>query len=86
MEVEQVVASEVLKEVVWLWKFLIGLGVIPLVISSLVLFCDNNEAVAQSIESRNHQKIKHIERKYYLKRDIALRENVVVEKIALRRN
>ena len=46
MEVEYVVASEVVKEVVWFWNFIMGLGVIPLVISALVLFCNNNEVVA----------------------------------------
>ena len=41
-----VVASNVAKEVVWLQKFLMGLGVVPLATSPLVLFCGNNGMVA----------------------------------------
>ena len=32
MEVEYVATSEVAKEAIWLWKFLLGLGVVSLVI------------------------------------------------------
>ena len=38
MKVEYVVASEVSKEVVWLHKFLMGLGVVPLVLSPQYYF------------------------------------------------
>ena len=41
-----VVASKALKEVIWLQKFLIGLGIVPLLVLPLVLFCDNSGAVA----------------------------------------
>ena len=46
MEVEYFLIFEVAKEVVWLWKFLLRLVVVPLAISPLVLFCDNNGVMA----------------------------------------
>ena len=48
----------------------------------LVLFCDNNGTMAQSKELRNHRKGKYIKRKYHLIRDIVMRLDVAVGKIA----
>ena len=42
------------------------LEVVPLAISPMTLFYDNNKEVTQSKELRNHQKGKHIEMKYHL--------------------
>ena len=68
-EAEYVAASEAAREAVWLRKFLQDLEVVPAVTAPLKLFCDNSGAVAQSKESRNHKKQKHIERKYHLIRE-----------------
>ena len=83
MEVQYVVVSEVAKEVIWFQKFLLGIGLMPLVVPPLVLFCDNSGAMAQSKEQSNHRKGKHIEMKYHyhLIHDIVMREDVVVENI-----
>ena len=86
MEVEYVVVSKVAKEVIWLQKFLIGLRVVPLVISSLVLFFDNNKARTQPKESRNHRKGKHIEKKYHLICEIAMRGDMGVGKFNFEKN
>ena len=48
MEVEYIAASEATKEAVWLRNFLIDLGVVPLVLSAITLYCDNSGAVANS--------------------------------------
>ena len=61
---------EAAKEVVWLKKFLIELGVVPALLSPITFYCDNSGAVAQSKEPRNYGKEKHVERKYHLIRDI----------------
>ena len=45
MEAKYVATFEVVKEVVWLQKFLIGLGIVPLAISPLVLFCYSSETM-----------------------------------------
>ena len=47
----------------------------------ITLFCDNNGAVAQSKDPRNHNKGKHIERKYHIIRDILARGDAMVTKI-----
>jgi hypothetical protein len=70
MEVEYVATCEAAKEAVWLSKFLADLGVMRIEQSPITLFCDNNVAVAESKEPRNHMRGKHIERKYHFIREI----------------
>jgi hypothetical protein len=65
-EAEYIAASEAAKEGVWIRKFLSKLGVFPSVSSALNLYCDNNGAIAQTKEPRNHQKNKHVLRKFHL--------------------
>ena len=81
MEAEYVATCEVAKEVVRLKKFLSDLGVIRMKQVPITLFCDNSGAVAQSKDSRNHKKGKHIKRKYHIIRDIVALGDVVVAKI-----
>ena len=82
MEAKYVATFEVVKEVVWLQKFLIGLGIVPLAISPLVLFCYNSETMTYFKELRNDRKGKRIVKKYHLICEIVLRRDVAVEKIA----
>ena len=56
MEVEYVAACETAKDAVWLKKFLSNLGVVRMEQVPITLFCDNNGAVAQSKDPRNHKK------------------------------
>ena len=65
-EAEYIAASEAAKEGVWMRKFLIELGVFPNASSPLELYCDNNGAIAQAKELSNHQKNKHVLRKFHL--------------------
>ena len=81
-ESQYVAACEAAKEAVWLKKFLMELGVVPASLSPIILYCDNSRAVAQSKEPRNHRKVKHIQRKHHLIRDIVQRGDVTVTKIA----
>ena len=69
MEAEYVAA----KEVIWLRKFLMELGVLAKAVDPMILYCDNSGAVAQAKEPRNHRKDKHIERKYHLVQEIVQR-------------
>ena len=48
--------------------------------------CDKGEVVANAKEPRNHHKGKDIERKFHLVRDIVLRGDISVEKIASANN
>jgi hypothetical protein len=50
MEAEYVASCEVAKEVVWLRKFLVDLGVMRIKQSPIMLFCDNSGAITQSKE------------------------------------
>ena len=66
IEAEYIAASEAAKEGVWIRKFLIELGVFPNASSPLDLYCDNSGAIAQAKEPRNHQKSKHVMRRFHL--------------------
>jgi hypothetical protein len=66
MEAEDITALEAAKEGVWMRKFLIEFGVFPNASSPLNLYCDNNGAIVQAKETRNHQKNKHVLWKFHL--------------------
>jgi hypothetical protein len=80
-EAEYIAASGVAKEGVWMRRFLIELGVFPDVSSPLNLHCDNNGAIAQAKEPRNHQKNKHVLRKFHLIREFIRRDKIKMCKI-----
>ena len=81
-EAEYVATSEAIKEVVWLWKFLQDLEVVPSATNTLVLYNENSGGVAQSKELKNHKSHKHIERKYHIIREIMQHGEIKVTKIA----
>ena len=76
------VASETSKEVVWLWKFLSGLEVIPGMDRPITLYCDNTTAIANTKDSRHQKRSKHIDRKYHIIRGFVESGDVAVVKIA----
>ncbi|KAA0037509.1 gag/pol protein [Cucumis melo var. makuwa] len=86
MEAEYVAACEAAKEAVWLRKFLHDLEVVPNMNLPITLYCDNSGVVTNSKEPRSHKRGKHIERKYYLIREIVQRGDVIVTKIASKHN
>jgi hypothetical protein len=53
------------KKGVWIKKFLSELGAFLSVSSLLDLYCDNNGAIVQAKEPRNHQKNKHVLQKFH---------------------
>lgn len=69
-EAEYVATFEATKEVVWLKRFLMELGVVPLARQPLTVYCDSSGAVVQSKEPRSHKSTKHVQRKYHLVREI----------------
>ena len=81
IEAEYIAASETLKEGVWMRRFLIELGVFPNASSPLNLHCDNNVAIAQAKEPRNHQNNKHVLRKFHLIREFIRRGEIKMCKI-----
>ena len=86
MEAEYVATSKAAKEAIWLRKFLLNLGEVPLVQSPITLYCDNSGSVANSKEPRTHKRAKHILHMYHLIQDIVHRGNIVVTNIALEDN
>jgi len=80
-EAEYIAASAAAKEGVWIRRFLIELGVFPNASSPLNLHCDNNGAIAQAREPRNHQKNKHVLRKFHLIREFVKRDEIKMCKI-----
>ena len=81
IETEYIAASEAFKEVVWLRKFLRDLEVIPNLEKPMVVYCDNSDTVANSKETRSHQRGKHIKRKFHLIKEIVEHGDVMVCKI-----
>ena len=86
IEAKYVIGYKATKEVVWLCKFLQDLEELPAITTPLKLFWDNSAAMAQSKKPKNHKKQKHIERKYYLIKEIVQRGDVKVNQIALEQN
>ncbi|KAK4381108.1 Retrovirus-related Pol polyprotein from transposon RE1 [Sesamum angolense] len=54
IEFEYIVASEAAKEVVWMKNYIKELGTVPSIAEPIVIFYDNNEAIAQTKEPRSH--------------------------------
>ena len=81
IEAEYIAASEAAKEGVRIRKFLIRLGVFPNASRTLDLYCDNSGAIAQAKEPRNHQKSKHVMRRFHLIREFIERGEIKICKI-----
>ena len=65
-EAEYIAASEAAKEAIWIKNFLMALGVVQGASNPLDVYCDNNGAIAQAKEPRQHQKNKHILMRYHI--------------------
>ncbi|KAL0420597.1 UNVERIFIED_CONTAM: Retrovirus-related Pol polyprotein from transposon TNT 1-94 [Sesamum latifolium] len=70
-EAEYIVASEAAKEAVWMKNYSQELGVVPSIAEPVVIFCDNNRAIAQAKEPRSHHRSKHILRRYHAQGDVS---------------
>jgi hypothetical protein len=81
VEVEYIAASRAMKEGVWMRRFLIELGVFPNASNPLNLHYDNNGAIAQAKEPRNHQKNKHVLWKFHIIREFVRRDEIMMCKI-----
>ncbi|KAL0430600.1 UNVERIFIED_CONTAM: Retrovirus-related Pol polyprotein from transposon TNT 1-94 [Sesamum radiatum] len=81
-EAEQIAASEVAKETVWMKNYIQELGVVPTIAEPMVILCDNIEAIAQAKELRSHHCSKHILRCYHLLREMVSRGYVRMDRVA----
>ena len=57
-KVEYIAANEAIKEAIWLRKFLSDLEVVPTTQNPIMLFCDNNGAVALCKEPTHNKRSK----------------------------
>ncbi|KAK4382645.1 Retrovirus-related Pol polyprotein from transposon TNT 1-94 [Sesamum angolense] len=60
MEVEYIAAFEAAKEVVWMKNYMQELGVVHSIGEPVVVFCDNNRAIAQEKQPKSHHRFKYI--------------------------
>ncbi|KAL0463005.1 UNVERIFIED_CONTAM: Retrovirus-related Pol polyprotein from transposon TNT 1-94 [Sesamum latifolium] len=67
---EYIGASEAAKEAVWMKNYIQELCVVPSIAEPVVIFCDNNWAIAQAEEPRSHHRSKHIVRRYHLVKEM----------------
>ncbi|KAL0416378.1 UNVERIFIED_CONTAM: Secreted RxLR effector protein [Sesamum latifolium] len=80
-EAEYIAASEAAKEAVWMKNYIQELGVVPSIAEPVVIFCDNNGAIAQAKEPRSHHRSKHILRRYHLLREMVGRGDVRMDRV-----
>ena len=83
---EYIAASDATKEVVWLWKFLGELGVVPVLESPIPVYCDSTRAIAQAKEPKSHHQTKHVLSCYHLVWEIVKRGDVDLRKIDEKEN
>ncbi|KAL0295651.1 UNVERIFIED_CONTAM: hypothetical protein Sangu_3191100 [Sesamum angustifolium] len=55
IEAEYIATLEAFKETAWMKNYIQELGVVPSIAELVVIFCDNNRAVAQIKKLRSHQ-------------------------------
>ncbi|KAL2252685.1 UNVERIFIED_CONTAM: Retrovirus-related Pol polyprotein from transposon TNT 1-94 [Sesamum indicum] len=85
-EAEHIAALEAAKEEVWMKNYIQDLGVVPSIAEPMVIFCNNNGAIAQVKEPRSHHKSKHILRRYHLLREMVGRGDVRMDRVTLVEN
>ncbi|KAL0292536.1 UNVERIFIED_CONTAM: Retrovirus-related Pol polyprotein from transposon TNT 1-94 [Sesamum radiatum] len=62
------------------------LGVVPSIAEPVVIFCDNNAAIAQVKELRSHHRSKHILRRYHLLREMVRRGDYKMDRVSSTEN
>ncbi|KAL0445903.1 UNVERIFIED_CONTAM: Retrovirus-related Pol polyprotein from transposon RE2 [Sesamum latifolium] len=73
MKAEYIATSEAAKEAVWMKNYIQELGVVASIAEPVVIFCDNNGAIAHTKEPRSHHCSEHILRRYHLLREMVSR-------------
>ena len=72
------VTSEASKEAVWIRKFISEVGVVPSIKGPIDLYCDNNGAITQAREPREHQKVKHVQRRFHMIREWKSKGEIII--------
>ncbi|KAL0437815.1 UNVERIFIED_CONTAM: Retrovirus-related Pol polyprotein from transposon TNT 1-94 [Sesamum radiatum] len=74
------------KEAVWTKNYIQELGVVPSIAEPVVIFCDNNGAIAQAKETRSHHRSKHILRCYHLLKKMVSRGDCRMDRVSSAEN
>ncbi|KAK4391475.1 hypothetical protein Sango_1925300 [Sesamum angolense] len=67
-------------------KYIQELGVVPSIAEPVVIFCDNNGAVAHAKEPWSHHRSKHILRRYHLLREMVGRGGIRMDRVSSEKN
>ena len=81
MESEYIAGPEAANEVVWLRKFIIELGVFPVMRDPINIYCDNTGAIANAKEPRSHSTAKHIHRRFHVIRQYIKEGEIKIGKV-----
>ncbi|KAL0281727.1 UNVERIFIED_CONTAM: Retrovirus-related Pol polyprotein from transposon RE2 [Sesamum radiatum] len=85
-EAEYIATSEAAKEAVWMKNYTQELGVVPSIAEPVVIFSDNNGAIAQAKEPRSHHRSKHILRRYDLLKEMVGRGDYRMDRVSSAEN
>ncbi|KAL0457931.1 UNVERIFIED_CONTAM: Retrovirus-related Pol polyprotein from transposon RE1 [Sesamum latifolium] len=85
-EAEYITTSEAAKEAVWMKNYIQELGVVPSIAEPVVIFCDNNGAIAQAKKPRSHHLSKHILRRYHLLKEMVGRGDCRMDRVSSAEN
>ncbi|KAL0298211.1 UNVERIFIED_CONTAM: Retrovirus-related Pol polyprotein from transposon RE2 [Sesamum angustifolium] len=78
--------NEAAKEAVWMKNYIQDLGAVPSISMPVVIFCDNNGAIAQARELRSHHRSKNILRRYHLLREMVGRGDIRIDQVSSAEN
>jgi hypothetical protein len=62
-------------------EFISELGVVPSASDPMVIYCDNNGAIANTQEPRSHKKFKHVKRRFHSIREHVMDGDVKIYKV-----
>ncbi|KAL0319707.1 UNVERIFIED_CONTAM: Retrovirus-related Pol polyprotein from transposon TNT 1-94 [Sesamum radiatum] len=85
-EAEYIAVLEAAKEAVWMENYIQELGVVPNITEPLVIFYDNNGAIAQAKEPRSHHRSKHILRCHHLLKEMVSRGDCRMDRVSSAEN
>nr|GEX14477.1 retrotransposon protein, putative, Ty1-copia subclass [Tanacetum cinerariifolium] len=80
-EAEYIAAFDASKEVVWVRKFISGLGVVPTIKEPISMYCNNTRAISIANESRITKGARHFCAKVHYLREIIEFGDIKLEKV-----
>ncbi len=77
IEVEYMVVTHTMKETLWFWTFNINLK--ETWTNSTIIYCENQSAIALTLNLKYHARTKHIEIYYYFVREKVASKDVMLQ-------